>query len=72
MGNILNAAWDVERNSTFWDSHPSLKSDPETTRDSEGRRKNERRRREALSELVLKNIEVLEYEYIVKQPLHRD
>jgi hypothetical protein len=55
LADILNAAWDVERDDKFWDHLPSL-----------GRVKKpeerELRRREILSELTLKNIEVLEYE----------
>jgi hypothetical protein len=72
MGNILNAAWDVERNPAFWDTHPSLKRDFQTGDDPEKIRANTERRREALYELGLKNSEVLEYEYIISRPLPRD
>jgi hypothetical protein len=54
LSDILNAAWDVERNPTLWKTLPSLSS-LETE-------KSERRRREILRDVVLKNIEVFEYE----------
>jgi hypothetical protein len=54
LANILNAAWDVELNPRFWNKLPSLASldTPKTVQ----------RRREILRDVVLKNIEVMEYE----------
>jgi hypothetical protein len=69
LANILNAAWDVERDKTFWDRHLSLSLDPLAMNDRNKTAENEKRRRDALYELVLKNIEVLEYEHIISQPL---
>ncbi|HSV62865.1 MAG TPA: hypothetical protein VLH83_05930, partial [Chthoniobacterales bacterium] len=54
FSDILNAAWDVERNSNLWKTLPSLSSLDKDESD--------RRRREILREVVLKNIEVFEYE----------
>ncbi len=54
LANILNAAWAVELNSNFWRNLPSFRILPEKERRTASE--------EALRELVLKNIEVLEYE----------
>jgi hypothetical protein len=56
LPNILNAAWDVERSQNFWDHLTTLYSIPEEQRNDW--------RRDVLRELVLKNIEVLEYDDI--------
>jgi len=69
MANVLNAAWDVERDHSFWDKHPSLGADRADLRDPQTQLKIKDRRREALYDLILKNIEVLEYEHIVSRPL---
>jgi hypothetical protein len=54
LANILNAAWDIECEPRLWRNLPPLVSI--------GKGKSESRRREILRELILKNIEVLEYE----------
>lgn len=54
LPNILNAAWDVERNPILWGRLPSISSLK--------KEESESRRREILRDLVLKNIEVFEYE----------
>ena len=71
MANILNAAWDVERDRHFWDNHPSLAGDLDKLEKEDHAKAREirERRREALYDLALKNLEVLEYEYIISQPL---
>ena len=72
LANVLNAAWDVERAQDFWDNHPSLQADADDKADQEKMRKIALRRQEALQDLVLKNIEVLEYKDILSLPLSDD
>lgn len=61
LANIVNAAWQVERDPLYWKPLPSLANVKEEDW--------EQRRREVLSELVLKSIEVLEYEDITRKKL---
>jgi hypothetical protein len=69
LPNILNAAWDVERDESFWKSHPALGLQTIDSSNAIEVQKLHEKRREALHELVLKNIEVLEYEYIIRRPI---
>jgi hypothetical protein len=64
LANILNAAWDVERNPELWENLPAAA--PITHKPNlDDERRARSRHQHILSELVLKNIEVLEYEMIV-------
>ena len=58
LGNILNAAWDATLDEKFWESFPPFRLQPEEKRAAF--------RVEALREIVLKSIEVFEYELIQK------
>jgi hypothetical protein len=58
LGNILNAAWDATLDEKFWESFPPFQLQPEAKRAAF--------RVEALREIVLKSIEVFEYELIQK------
>ena len=58
VGNILNAAWDATLDEKFWESFPPFQLQPEGKRAAF--------RVEALREIVLKSIEVFEYELIQK------
>lgn len=76
IGNIVNAGWEVATNSDFWETHPFLGRTEEEkrleTRDPESAVLAREKRRQALHELLLKNIEVLEYEHIISRPLPHD
>jgi hypothetical protein len=65
LANILNAAWDVERNPELWENLPAAAAPITHKPNLDGERRARSRRQHILSELVLKNIEVLEYEMIV-------
>lgn len=67
LANILNAAWDVERTPAIWESLLAAKGPTPPKPLIDGEREQRRRRQHILSELVLKNVEVLEYEMIVAQ-----
>jgi len=58
LGNILNAAWDATLDDKFWESFPPFRLQREEKRAAF--------RVEALREIVLKSIEVFEYELIQK------
>ncbi len=54
LANLMNAAWDVARDTRFWDRLPSLQNI--------GQSESQQAKDMVLHELLLKNIEVLEYE----------
>jgi hypothetical protein len=68
LTNIMNAAWDVQLAPDFWKALPALRRIQEKD-EKKAQEMRETARLETLFELVLKNIEVLEYEEIIRQPL---